>query len=83
MSAGYLLIEIIGWLGTIAILTAYFLISTNKIKAQAELYQLLNGLGALGIIINSIVHHALPSLGLNLVWLLIAIYSLFKNTRNS
>ena len=70
--------EIIGWLGTGAILFAYFLVSTRKIAPNSKAYQLLNLFGAFGVIINSAIHHAIPSVGLNIVWLLIAAYGLLK-----
>ena len=70
--------EIIGWTGTLAILLAYFLVSTKKISSDDRNYQILNLIGAVGIIINSGVHGAIPSVGLNVVWLLIALYGLMK-----
>jgi len=72
------LYEIIGWTGTLAILLAYFLVSSKKISPDDKNYQLLNLIGTIGIIINSAVHGAIPSVGLNVVWLLIAIYGLLK-----
>lgn len=70
--------EIIGWLGTLAVLIAYFLVSTKKITPTSKEYQFLNIFGAIAIIINSSIHHAIPSIGLNAVWLIIAIYALVK-----
>ena len=70
--------EIVGWTGTFAILLAYLLISTKKISADDRKYQILNIVGAIGIIINSGVHAAIPSVGLNVVWLSIALYGLVK-----
>lgn len=70
--------EIVGWLGTLAILLAYLLVTTKKISADDRNYQILNLAGAIGIIINSYVHGAIPSVGLNVVWLLIALYGLLK-----
>ncbi len=70
--------EIIGWAGTLAIIFAYFLVSFRKISSSSKEYQLLNLFGAMGIIINSAIHGALPSLGLNTVWLLIALFALYK-----
>jgi len=70
--------EIIGWLGTVAVIFAYFLVSMRKIGPNSKQYQLLNLFGALGIIINSAIHRAIPSVGLNTVWLLIAVYALLK-----
>lgn len=70
--------EIIGWVGTISILFAYFLVSNRKLLPTSKEYQLLNLIGAIGIIVNSVVHKAIPSVGLNSVWLLIAVYGLIK-----
>jgi hypothetical protein len=70
--------ELIGWIGTLAILAAYLLVSIKKVKPDSRQYQLLNLVGAIGIIVNSWVHNAMPSVGLNIVWLLIAVYGLIK-----
>jgi len=37
-----ILIEIIGWLGMVLILVAYWLISSRRIEAKSVLYQILN-----------------------------------------
>ena len=70
--------EVIGWMGTLAILLAYFLVSFRKISSGSKEYQLLNLFGAMGIILNSAIHRALPSVGLNAAWLLIALFALYK-----
>jgi hypothetical protein len=73
-----MLYEIIGWAGTLAILFAYFLLSFHKISSNSKEYQLLNLFGAMGIIVNSAIHGALPSVALNTAWLIIAMYALYK-----
>jgi hypothetical protein len=78
-----MILEIIGWLGTILILVAYFLVSIKKIGPTSEKYQLLNLFGAIGVGLNSLVHRALPSVGINLVWILIAIYALIRSCKTS
>lgn len=70
--------EIIGWAGTLAILFAYFSVSFHKISSSSKEYQLLNLFGAIGIIANSAIHGALPSVGLSTAWLLIALVALYK-----
>ena len=70
--------EIIGWGGSGVILLAYLLVSMGKVSSGSKNYQLLNLFGAIGIIINSGIHGAYPSVGLNVVWLLIAAYGLIK-----
>jgi hypothetical protein len=74
-----MLLEIIGWLGTVLILIAYLLVSTNRIGPTSKTYQFLNLFGAVGVGINSLIHHALPSVGINLAWMLIAIYALIRS----
>lgn len=70
--------ELLGWGGALTILLAYFLVSTRTISPDSKEYQLLNIFGAIGIIINSAIHGAIPSVGLNVVWLSIALYALLK-----
>lgn len=73
--------EIVGWLGTISILLAYFFVSTQRVAPSSRTYQFLNLFGAVGIMINAVVHSALPSVGLNIIWFLIALYGLIKSVR--
>jgi len=78
-----MILEIIGWLGTGLILIAYFLVSIKKIEPTSKIYQLLNLFGAIGVGVNSLVHRALPSVGINLAWMLIAIYALINSKKLS
>jgi hypothetical protein len=73
--------EIIGWAGTGVILIAYFLVSTKKLEPTSKIYQFLNLFGAMGVGINSLLHRALPSVGINLAWMLIAIYALVRSRK--
>lgn len=75
-------IEVVGWIGTLAVLLAYLLVSTKKLTASSIQFQILNLFGAIGIIINSAFHRAIPSVALNIVWLLIALYALFTIKKN-
>jgi hypothetical protein len=70
--------DIVGWIGAILILLAYFLVSTKKLAPTSRGFQLLNLFGAVGIVINSLHYRAFPSAGLNAAWTLIAIYGLMK-----
>lgn len=73
-----MLYDVVGWAGAVFILLAYFFVSTGKLSASSKTFQALNLFGAAGIVINSVVHGASPSAGLNAVWTLIALYGLFK-----
>lgn len=70
--------ELIGWAGSSTILLAYFLVSTKRIIPGSKEYQLLNLFGSAGLILNSTIHRAIPLIGLNAAWILIALYGLLK-----
>jgi len=72
------LIDVTGWLGAIALLGAYALVSTRKIEGDAIRYQLLNLAGGALLIINSFYYGAYPSVGVNLVWIGIAVFALLR-----
>jgi len=76
-----MLYSIIGWAGAAFILLAYLLVSTKKLSSQSKEFQWLNLFGAIGIVINSSVHRAFPSVGLNVVWAIIAVYGLARAFR--
>lgn len=71
-------VEIIGWLGMLCILLAYWLVSIQKIKPDSKSAQFLNLFGAIFVIINVGYHMAIPSVVLNTIWAVIALVGLFK-----
>jgi hypothetical protein len=76
-----MIVEIIGWLGTGLILLAYLLVSIKKIEPTSKIYQVLNLLGAIGVGTNSLIHRAVPSVGINLAWIFIAVYALVRSRK--
>lgn len=71
-----LLVEIIGWIGSILLIGAFLLNSMDKIDTQSTFYQLMNLIGGVMLILNSFYYGALPSSFLNLIWSAIAIFYL-------
>lgn len=71
-------IDLFGWSAAIALLIAYTLVSNKKIVPNGYPYQLLNIWGSIGLALNAYYYSALPSVGLNLVWLGIGIFMIFK-----
>ncbi|MEQ8714038.1 MAG: hypothetical protein RIC80_13535 [Cyclobacteriaceae bacterium] len=67
-----LIIDIIGWVGSIEVILAYGLNSYQKIKSDSLLYQTLNLTGGIFLIINTIYYGAYPSTAINVVWVVIA-----------
>ena len=77
-----MIIEIIGWIGTFLILTAYLLVSTERLKPKATAYILMNLFGAIFIGVNVFDNQAWPALALQIVWGAVAIISLTKSAKN-
>ncbi len=74
--------QVIGWVGTVLIITAYFLVSLKRIDVSSKLYQLMNLFGALGVGINVFIQQAWPALTLQVIWGVIAVFSLAKMRKN-
>lgn len=73
-----ILYNTLGWYGTLAIISAYFLNSFGIIEASSLAYQLLNATGAIGAILIGYYEKVWQSVSLNLVWLLIGIVAIVK-----
>lgn len=73
-----LVIEIIGWVGSIEILLAYGLNSYQKIKSNSLAFSLLNLTGGLFLMIYTIYKDAFANTFVNLVWVIIAVIALGK-----
>jgi hypothetical protein len=84
LSLEYVLVEVAGWAGASLILSAYLLLSMQKVTGQSKLYQGMNIVGAAGFIVNGFWHGAIPSAVLNVVWMLIGVVTLWRiRTRGS
>ncbi len=73
--------QIVGWVGTLLVVLAYFLVSNNKISAESKKYQLMNLFGAIGIGFNVFYQQAWPAFTLQIIWAIIAIFSIIKSLR--
>lgn len=76
-----LLVDILGWIGAVALLVAYALISGNKVASGSWTYQGLNLVGAAGLIVNSTYYGAYPSTFVNVIWSGIAVAALVAARR--
>lgn len=70
--------EIIGWYGTIAIVSAYALLSFGVLVSDNIVYQLLNATGAIGIVYISLKKKAYQPGVLNIIWMIIAIVAIIR-----
>lgn len=73
--------EILGWLGMIIILLAYFLVSTKRLSPTSKKYQLLNLIGAIGVGFNVFYQGAWPTFVLQIAWGLIAFFAIMRNLK--
>ena len=69
-------IDILGWMGAAAVVVAYALVSTRRVSGDSTGYQLLNLVGSIFLIINTVHYGAYPSTLVNVVWLGIAVYAI-------
>ena len=76
-------VDVAGWSGAALVVGAYALISAGKLEPRSVLYQWMNLAGAIGFIINSGWHGAWPSVGLNVVWLGIAVVAMARSPRRA
>lgn len=75
------IIDVIGWLGAVLVLYAYFMVSTKKLEGDSLHFQAANISGALCLIVNTYYHHAYPSAVVNVIWIGIALFAIMKRNK--
>lgn len=78
-----LLIDILGWIGSVLLIAAYALNSYQKIKSDSYTFLLLNIVAGIFLIIYSWYYTAFSNTFINVVWVIIAIPALIKVFRKS
>ncbi|MBS1489767.1 MAG: hypothetical protein JSS93_04525 [Bacteroidetes bacterium] len=76
-----LLIDIIGWIGSLEVIAAYGLNSYQKIRSDSLLFQCLNLTGGIFLIVNTVYYCAYPSAFINVVWVGIASVAILQLMR--
>lgn len=74
-----LIVDVVGWAGALALLAAYAGVSSGRLQATSFVYQGLNAVGGVALIINCVYYRALPSAFVNLVWIGIALSAVIAN----
>lgn len=72
-----LIVDITGWAGAGCLLAAYWLVSGGRLAGRSWGYQSLNIAGAVLLSVNSGYYGAFPSVGLNIVWISVGLYTLY------
>ena len=70
------LVDILGWIGALLYLVAYALISSKKVEGDTPLYQGINILAGIFVVLNSFYWRAYPSAALNVAWIGVAVFTL-------
>jgi len=78
-----LLSDILGWVGATLLLGAYVLVSSKRLEGDSLAYQLLNLAGSALLIVNSAYYGAYPSVGVNVVWIGIAVFTIARVMRRT
>jgi hypothetical protein len=75
--------DAIGWTGAALLLVAYAMVSSKKLEVDSTAYQLLNIIGSVFLVANTIFYRAYPSSFVNVIWAGVAIFSIATRRRLS
>ena len=78
-----ILIEMMGWIASVLIVGSYALNITGKLPASSKTYVLANIIGGIFFVVNTYFHKAYPSMFVNVIWVIIAIYMISKKKKNN
>jgi len=73
-----MVMDVVGWIGSLLIVLMYGLNSYQKIKSDSLPYYLINVIGGICLIMYSVHKGAHPNTFINGVWVLIAIPAIIK-----
>ncbi|HEX7326177.1 MAG TPA: hypothetical protein VF292_12625 [Rhodanobacteraceae bacterium] len=72
---------IVGLLGMLVTLIAYYLLQDRKLNGNGVVYQLMNALGSAAIIVSLVYAFNLAAMVLEIAWLIISIYGMVRGFR--
>ena len=73
--------QVIGFIGMLFIVYAYLLLQIKKYTITSFSYQVLNLVGAILLLISLFVHFNLGSFIIEVFWIIITIYGMYKNLK--
>lgn len=85
-SMNYGLLDFIGIIGVVVLMTTYLLLQLNRLSSSGLAYSLLNAIGAGFIVVSLTANFNLSAFIIEAFWVLISligIYRYFKLTRNT
>lgn len=81
MNASFHWPTIVGILGTLVVLLAFYLLQAQKLHGNGLPYQLMNAVGSAAIIVSLIYAFNLASMLLEIAWLIISVYGMVRGVR--
>ena len=78
-----MVIEIIGWVGTVLLILAYLLAARGRLPASSWQSAAVNATAAGCLVVNSLHHGAMPLVALNTTWGLIGLVTLLRHRRGA
>lgn len=75
------MVTIIGWLGFIFCSLAYLLLNLTVLQFNDRLYQVLNVIGGIGLVISACYFRDMPNIAANGIWVLIALFGIIRYFR--
>lgn len=70
--------QIIGWIGMVLILAAYFLVSFEILSVENIWYQLMNIVGSIGLVLVASARRDWQPMVLNIIWILIGAVAVLR-----
>jgi len=70
--------NIIGLIGSAILILFYYLLQTDKVSSKSFSYSFFNALGSFLIIISILYEWNLPSFVIEIFWIIISIYGMYK-----
>lgn len=76
-----MILDILGWLGTVMIIIAFFCNTSQLLKSTSLTYQLFNIVGSIFLGASLFQKQAWSGVALQTVWILIALFGVWKNKK--
>jgi hypothetical protein len=74
-----ILIEILGWIGSLLVVIAYAMNLNKKMEADSTAYYAMNIAGSGLLIVNTAFHQAFPPMMVNVIWVVIPVVTIIKH----
>jgi hypothetical protein len=77
----YGLLDFVGIIGAVLLMTAYLLLQLNKLQSNGLAYSLLNAIGALLIVFSLLANFNLAAFLIEVFWVLISLLGIIRYLR--